>query len=89
MIWLLEQAKDGERAKIQNLVRNWEPRHFPRLLKLLQSHESLNESCRAVHQYLHAARQSLDVLPESESRISLFRLTDYLAQQTDALRSST
>jgi octaprenyl-diphosphate synthase len=87
MIWLLEKSKDGERARIQKLVQDWEPGHLPRLLKLLQSHEALNESCQAAHEYLDTARRSLRALPESESRISLFRLADYLAQQTDALRS--
>ena len=87
MIWLLEKAQDGERTNVQKLVQSWEPRYFPLLLELLQTHGALEASRRAVHHYLHAARHSLSSLPESESRTSLLRLTDYLAQQIDALRS--
>jgi octaprenyl-diphosphate synthase len=87
MIWLLERAQGLERTNTQKLVQNWDPCCFPLLLELLQTHGALDASRRAVHHYLHAARQSLSALPESESRTSLFRLTDYLGQQIDALRS--
>src|SRR5437867_1906447 len=85
MLWLLERASVSERAKIQALVRDWEPAFFPKMMGLLQAHEALEESRRAVHQYLQAAGKALRGLPESESCASLFGLIDYLAQQTDVL----
>ena len=89
MLWLLERASVSERAKIQALVRDWEPAFFPKMMGLLQAHEALEESRRAVHQYLQAAGKALRGLPESESCASLFGLIDYLAQQADILRGST
>src|SRR3989442_1257185 len=89
MLWLLERTSAGERAKIQALVQDWEPAFFPKMMGLLQAHEALEESRRAVHQYLQAAGKALRGLPESESCASLFGLIDYLAQQPDILRGST
>ncbi len=89
MLLLLERAESRELAKIRALVQHWEPGHFPQLMSLLQAHQTLEASSQAVDQYLHSARQTLKVLPESESRAGLFCLTEYLAQQTDALRGPT
>ncbi len=86
LLWLLEKAETRERAGIRALVQNWEPGHFPQLMGLLQTHQALEASRQAVHQYLHSARHTLNGLPESESKAGLFCLTEYLAEQTDALR---
>ena len=48
--------------------------------------QALSKSRRAVHDYVGAARKTLECLPPSESRTGLLGLTEYLAQQTDALR---
>jgi len=88
LLLALEQATLGGRADIEAIVRDWNPRHFPSLLKILQDHHTLEGSRRAVHQYLQAARQKLGILPESQSRTGLAGLTDYLAQQVDGLGSA-
>src|SRR5258708_4612260 len=75
MLLLLERAESRELAKIRALVQYWEPGHFPQLMSLLQAHQTLEASRQAVDQYLHSARQTLKVLPESESRAGLFCLT--------------
>jgi len=85
MIWLFERATLSERAKIELLLQEWDPAFFPQLMTLLQAHEALDPSREAVHDYLQAARKSLHSLPESPHRANLAGITDYLAQQTDAL----
>ena len=86
MLFLLERAAPADRARLELLVQNWEPDYFPQLLGLLQTHQALSESKRVVHQYLLAARKTLSALRESESRVGLTGLVEYLAQQTEALR---
>jgi octaprenyl-diphosphate synthase len=86
MIWLLQQASVSERARIVALLQEWEPAFFPQVLGLLKAHGALDESRRAVQQYLQAARKSLRTLAESASRAGLLGVIDYLAQQTDGLR---
>ena len=87
MLWVLEQATARERPKIEALLSDWDPGFFPQVRALLQSHEALEQSRAAVHQFLQIARKTLHSLPESDGRASLFSLADYLAQQTEALRS--
>lgn len=80
-----EQASADERAELQAVVRDWEPRAFPRVLRVLQKYDALAESKRFVGEYLDQARRSLDVLPESDHRRGLIGLTEFLAQQTEAI----
>ena len=86
MLMLLEEVDAVEREKIQKLVQQWEPSYFPQIIELLRTHQALSKSRRAVHDYVGAARKTLECLPPSESRTGLLGLTEYLAQQTDALR---
>lgn len=89
ILLLWERIGVRERARLQKLIQTWEPRHFPQLLEFLERHEALPGCREVIHEYLHVARRSLDALSPSESRVSLQVMTDYLAQQTDALRSSS
>ncbi len=88
MLLLLERTEGCERAKIQALIENWKPNCFPQLMKFLHTHQALEASRLAVQPYLHVARQALNTLPDSESRTALLSLSDYLAQQIEALRGS-
>jgi octaprenyl-diphosphate synthase len=85
MIIAMERATGGEREQFQAAVRDWHSGHLPRVLKWLGKYDALGTSRLAVHQYLRSARELLVSLPNSESRAGLFGLTEYLAQQTDAL----
>jgi len=85
LLLALERAGTGDRVKMEAMIREWDPRSFSALLDLLKSHRALEDSQRVVHQYLQAAREKLGVLPETESRLGLAGLADYLAVQTDAL----
>jgi octaprenyl-diphosphate synthase len=85
MIIALERATGAEREQFQAFVQDWQPGYLPRVIKWLQKHDALAASRETVHAYLAAAREPIVSLSESESRAGLFGLTDYLAQQTDAL----
>jgi geranylgeranyl pyrophosphate synthase len=54
-------------------------------MRLLKHYEVLKEAQDAVHVLLATARQSLDSLPDGESRSSLLSLVDFLARQSDAV----
>jgi octaprenyl-diphosphate synthase len=85
MLLLLEKAADRDKAKARDLVRNWDSGHLPQIIELLQTHQTLNESKQAVHQYLRQASQTISGLAPTESRKGLAGLTSYLAHLTDAL----
>ena len=54
-------------------------------MRMLQRHHTLKSSRLAIHRYLEAARSAVSVLPDTESRAGLAALTQFLAQQADAL----
>jgi len=85
MLLVLERAHAGEREQLEKWVKQWEPACFSRVLGLLDKYDTRSESLEVIHQYLEKARQSLSVLPPSESRTGLTGLTHYLACQTNAL----
>lgn len=85
MLLLLQTVEAAEREMIRAWLLDWEPRHFRPVMHLLREHAVLDESRKAVHQLLGAARHALEPLRESESRAGLLGFVNYLAQQTDSL----
>jgi octaprenyl-diphosphate synthase len=81
----LERATAAEQATLKQFVQTWDRSALVHVQELLGKYEALAESRRAIHQYLSAARECLTALPETESVVALIGLTDFLAQQTDAL----
>jgi len=85
LLMVLEQADPSAREKLKTLVRDWRPLYFPQVLALLRRFSVLEQSQIIVRQYVQAARQVLDVLPDSPSRLALQRLSEVLARQTEGL----
>jgi octaprenyl-diphosphate synthase len=80
-----ERANATDRARLENLVREWQPENFPAVNELLIKYETFEPSREVISHYLDQARRTLRVLPESNGHTGLLRLADFLAQQTDAL----
>jgi octaprenyl-diphosphate synthase len=81
----LERANEAGRKQFEALVGDWQRTYLPKAARWLHKHDALAASRQAVHDYLGVARGTIVSLCESESRAGLFGLTEYLAQQTDAL----
>jgi octaprenyl-diphosphate synthase len=81
----LERMQPEERTKFEGQIKNWHPENFAAVVEILEKYDALKESRRVIQQYLVSARQTLQILPESESRDGLAGLLIYLAQQSDAL----
>ncbi len=80
-----ERATAAERTELEELITNWQPSAMVRVSALLARHETLGPSLEVIGDYLAKARQTLRALPETEGRVGLQALTDFLARQTDAL----
>jgi octaprenyl-diphosphate synthase len=80
-----QRAGAREKAQLEEMVRNWEPRFLAPAQELLAKHDTLPESAAVIHDYLERARQSLKRLPEPTKRAGLTGLTEYLAAQTNGL----
>lgn len=83
LVW--ERASRGDRARLENLVENWQPENFSTVNELLSKYETFEPSLEVVHRHLEQARLALNILPESGGRASLHGLTEFLAQQIEAL----
>ena len=80
-----ERANAGDRAHLENLVKNWQPEHLPAVNELLDKYETFEPTREVIIQFLEQARQTLHDLPEPNGRAGLGKLADFLAQQTGAL----
>ena len=80
-----QRAGASEKARLENLVKNWEPRNLAPVQELLAKHDALNESLEIIHDWLAEARRALARLPESSKHVGLTGLTDFLAAQTERL----
>lgn len=80
-----ERATTLERARLEDVINEWQPGAFAFVNELLLRHETLPPSVELIEKYLDGARQSLHALPESEGRAGLFGVTEYLAGQATTL----
>ena len=85
MLLLWDRAGAVERARLEVLIRNCQNGALGEISALLAEHETLAPSQEAIHEHLVLARHALEALPESSGRTGLMGLTEYLAEQTDAL----
>jgi octaprenyl-diphosphate synthase len=85
ILLLLERASERDRARLKQLIENWQPGAPAEVSALLSTYDTLTSSRDSIHAQLERARQALRMLPESAGRTSLFGVTQYLFQQTGAL----
>lgn len=87
VLLLWERANEADRERLQELVHNCRNGALSEVAELLSKYQTLAPSLKSVHHYLETARHALCEVPESRGRNSLLSVTEYLARQTDALRS--
>jgi octaprenyl-diphosphate synthase len=85
LIILRERSAPDDQKQLQQWLENWEPSFLPEVVELIEKYEAFSESRAVIQQYLDAARQGLMTLPSSEGRAGLMGLTEFLAEQTEAL----
>ena len=80
-----ERMDAQEKTNFEAQIKNWNPENFASVIALLENYDALAESRRVIHQHLSAARQTLQLLPDSAGRDGLAGLLNFLAKQSDAL----
>jgi octaprenyl-diphosphate synthase len=80
-----DRAGAEDTKRLRHWLVNWEPACLPSLVELMAKYEAFAESRAIIQQYLVAARQALLTLPPGDGRSGLAGLTDFLAEQTEAL----
>jgi octaprenyl-diphosphate synthase len=80
-----ERANTRDRVHLESLIQEWQPKNLGGVNELLVKYETFGPSLDVIAKYLEQARGALRVLPETDGRAGLFKLADFLAQQTGAL----
>jgi len=80
-----DSATTPEREQLHHWFSHWTPSFLPDTMALLQKHNALTQSRQAIQTYLVAARKALSTLPDTDGRAALNGLTQFLAQQIEAL----
>lgn len=83
ILLLRDHSSADERAKLQELLQDWQPESLTRLRELLARHRIWEKCLGDIERHLAAARQILATLPEG--REGLAGLTDLLAHQTEMI----
>jgi len=85
LLIVMENAASNDRKLLQEMLGGWERKYLASIFELLERYDALTQSRGFIDQYLGAARDALGLLQPSESLRALRALTDFLAQQTEAL----
>jgi octaprenyl-diphosphate synthase len=80
-----ERATPEDQQRLRHWLANWEPSFQAGLVELMMKYDAFCECRASVQQYLDAGRQALMKLPPSVGRSRLAALTEFLAEQTEAL----
>ncbi len=85
MLVVRERSTPQDQNKLRHWLENWKPAFLPGVVELIEKYDAFAESRTVIQQYLDAARRALLNLPSSEGRAGLMGLTEFLAEQTEAL----
>jgi octaprenyl-diphosphate synthase len=85
LLILRDRAGAEDKSRLRHWLANWEPACLAGVVELMAKYAAFAESRAVIQQYLVAARQALLVLPPGKGRSGLGGLTDFLAEQTEAL----
>jgi octaprenyl-diphosphate synthase len=80
-----ERANAADLKQLRQWIRQWDPARLEDVVAMMAKYEAFQESRGVIQQYLSAAQEALALVPESEARAGLVGLTQYLAEQTEAL----
>jgi octaprenyl-diphosphate synthase len=80
-----DRATAQDQDRLRHWLANWQPACLAGVVELMVKYEAFAESRSVIQQYLVAARESLRALPPGEGRSGLAGLTEFLAEQTEAL----
>ena len=85
LLTVRDRAGAKDKNRLRHWLAHWEPAFLPGVVELMVKHEAFAESRAVIQEYLVAARQALLPLPPGDGRSGLAGLTDFLAEQTEAL----
>jgi octaprenyl-diphosphate synthase len=80
-----DRASLDDQRQLREWLANWEPAYLACVVELMAKYDAFSECRASVQRHLDTARQALVMMPASAGRMGLDGLTDFLAEQTEAL----
>lgn len=80
-----DRATADDQARLRHWLGNWQPAFLAGVVELIAKYDAFSECRNVIQQYLTSAREALLILPASSGRCGLAGLTEFLAEQTEAL----
>jgi len=80
-----DQASKEDQSALQELLHPWQPANHTKLQALLEHYNALTGSREIIANLVGEAKQALNPLGHSESKLALLQLAEFLAQQTRRL----
>ena len=80
-----ERAGAADLKQLRAWLHHWNPACLPEVVEMIGKYDAFNESRAVIQDYLAAAQQALSLLARANSRSGLLGLTQFLAEQTEAL----
>ena len=83
LIQALDKAPPKPRAKLKELVsrENYQPENFPEVLDLVQQYGGIDSAFQKAHNYADKAVASLKIFPESEYKLLMLDLADFVVRR--------
>jgi octaprenyl-diphosphate synthase len=85
IIIVRDRAEAADKERLRRWLANWEPAFLAGVVELMVKYDAFSESRAVIQQYLVTAQEALRALPSTDGRTSLAGLTEFLAEQTEAL----
>ncbi len=80
-----ERADAADLKRLRQWIRQWDPACLEEVVAMITKYDAFQESRAVIQKHLVAAQDALAVAPPSEASAGLLGLTQYLAEQTEAL----
>jgi octaprenyl-diphosphate synthase len=79
LIYSLSQVTDGEASKIRKLIKNGSSKESVKeIIDFVHHHKGIEYALDTAHKYSLIAKESLKVFPDSQSKIALEALVDFI-----------
>jgi len=80
-----ERANVADLKRLRQWISGWDPSCLEEVVAMIAKYEAFQESRGVIQTYLATAQEALAAAPENEGTSGLLGLTQFLAEQTEAL----
>ncbi len=82
LIYSLDQVSDGQASAIRKIIKNGRKKeNVKQVIEFVREHKGINYAIETARGYTDKAREALKVLPDSQSKLALEALVDFVIER--------